>query len=217
MEGSADSTEVRTTGERARAARRLAVEILHAGSEGHDGGSPSMIDLLAVLFDPFIDRRRGDRLVLSWLPGWNRTGAYAVDCARNPKPVGSISPLLPCGSWAAAGLPRRPSRVAGSARGSRLGRWEKALGLGRHAMADRRETLGAPPIPKRNDVPEAAGPGPPYHPRYGTREHYHNQKNLLVSVGLCRDKLLIPHLISSMRGSLAKAFTASSVTPLTSN
>src|SRR6266702_4394738 len=51
--------------ERARRIRGHAVRMIHASGEGHYGGSLSMIDVLTELFAGFIDRKRGDRFILS--------------------------------------------------------------------------------------------------------------------------------------------------------
>jgi transketolase N-terminal domain/subunit/radical SAM superfamily enzyme YgiQ (UPF0313 family) len=65
-----------TLAERARRIRGRAVRMIHASGEGHYGGSLSMIDVLSVLFDGFIDRARGDRFILS--KGHGAPGYYAA-------------------------------------------------------------------------------------------------------------------------------------------
>ena len=65
-----------TLAERARRIRGRAVRVIHASGEGHYGGSLSMIDILSVLFDGFIDRTRGDRFILS--KGHGAPGYYAA-------------------------------------------------------------------------------------------------------------------------------------------
>jgi len=65
-----------TLAERARRIRGRAVRMIHASGEGHYGGSLSMIDILSVLFDSFIDRTRGDRFILS--KGHGAPGYYAA-------------------------------------------------------------------------------------------------------------------------------------------
>jgi transketolase N-terminal domain/subunit/radical SAM superfamily enzyme YgiQ (UPF0313 family) len=65
-----------TLAERARRIRGRAVRMIHASGEGHYGGSLSMIDILSVLFDGFIDRARGDRFILS--KGHGAPGYYAA-------------------------------------------------------------------------------------------------------------------------------------------
>jgi transketolase len=50
--------------------------MIHSSGEGHYGGSLSMIDVLTVLFDGFIDRGRGDRFILS--KGHGAPGYYAA-------------------------------------------------------------------------------------------------------------------------------------------
>ena len=62
--------------ERARRIRRRVVRMIHASGEGHYGGSLSMIDILVVLFSFFIDRKRGDRFILS--KGHAAPGYYAT-------------------------------------------------------------------------------------------------------------------------------------------
>ena len=62
--------------ERARRIRCHAVRMIHASGEGHYGGSLSMIDVLTVLFDGCIDRKRGDRFILS--KGHAAPGYYAA-------------------------------------------------------------------------------------------------------------------------------------------
>jgi|HubBroStandDraft_5_1064220.scaffolds.fasta_scaffold01062_5 transketolase N-terminal domain/subunit len=65
-----------TLAERARRIRGRAVRMIHAAGEGHYGGSLSMIDILSVLFDGFVDRARGDRFILS--KGHGAPGYYAA-------------------------------------------------------------------------------------------------------------------------------------------
>ena len=62
--------------ERARRIRGRAVRMIHASGEGHYGGSLSMIDILSVLFSDFVDRKRGDRFILS--KGHGAPGYYAA-------------------------------------------------------------------------------------------------------------------------------------------
>jgi transketolase N-terminal domain/subunit len=62
--------------ERARRIRGHAVKMIHAAGEGHYGGSLSMIDILTVLFANCIDRKRGDRFILS--KGHGAPGYYAA-------------------------------------------------------------------------------------------------------------------------------------------
>jgi transketolase len=62
--------------ERARRIRRRVVRMIHASGEGHYGGSLSMVDILSVLFNDFIDRKRGDRFILS--KGHGAPGYYAA-------------------------------------------------------------------------------------------------------------------------------------------
>jgi transketolase len=62
--------------ERARRIRRRVVRMIHASGEGHYGGSLSMVDILAVLYNFFIDRKRGDRFILS--KGHGAPGYYAA-------------------------------------------------------------------------------------------------------------------------------------------
>lgn len=66
---------VRTSCEIARMARETAIRMIHAGGEGHYGGSLSLIDTLSVLFCSVFDPDR-DRFILS--KGHAAPGYYAV-------------------------------------------------------------------------------------------------------------------------------------------
>lgn len=72
----------RASAELSRAARRSTVKMIHRTGEGHYGGSLSVVDILATLYQGFVDPKRSDRVILS--KGHGAPGYYAVlaNCGR---------------------------------------------------------------------------------------------------------------------------------------